>query len=154
MNESITENVRRFSSAFRAVMHTFHSLSMTASKTAHFSLAQYRVLMLVYHRKSMTLNELKNALSVAQSSASEMVKRLVQLRHLRKEKDLADGRITRFHLTARTEKLIEKQMSGMTEVYQKVLEPLTSAEKDQLVQAFETIQALLQKVQLPRSDGK
>jgi DNA-binding MarR family transcriptional regulator len=145
MDSNLTNNLERFSNAFIPMMHFFHNIASEASKGADFTLAQYRVLMLVRHREAMSINDLRNQLRIAQSTASEMVDRLVQQSLLLKEKDLKDKRITLFKLSKKGEKILERRKDIMKDGYRKVLEPLTDDEQIELVEALETIVKIIQK---------
>jgi len=141
----MTDLLKRFSNAFIPMMHLFHNIASEASRGAEFTLPQYRVLMLVKHRGSMSISELRNQLKIAQSSASEMVDRLVQQKLLLREKDPNDRRITIFKLTKKAERIMEQRKSVVEDCYRKVLEPLSQAQQEELVGAFETILRIIQQ---------
>lgn len=145
MAPQFEENITRFARAFLPIMHIFHNLAGQVVKLTDFSLAQYRVLMLVHRRGSMSVNQLKESLNIAQSTASGMIDRLVQQKHLYRRKHPHDRRVTLFKLTPKTEKKLQEHLSSMENIYRNILEPLTPAEQRQLVESFETILALLQK---------
>ncbi len=145
MSNNLDENLSRFSSAFLPIMHMFHHLAGEVVKLTDFSLAQYRVLMLVHRRESMSINELKNSLNIAQSSASEMIDRLVQQNLLLKEKSAQDRRITIFKLAPKTRKVLQGHLASIENIYRKILEPLSEEEQKQLVEAFETVLFLMQQ---------
>ena len=139
MDKKLQENLERFANAFIPMMHFFHNIASEASKGADFTLAQYRVLMLVKHQGAMSINDLHHQLHIAQSTASEMVERLVQQDLLLREKDPNDKRITLFKLSKKAAKILERRKDMMEDCYRKVLEPLSPDEQIKLVEAFETI---------------
>lgn len=145
----MTENQKdfhlRLSRAFLPMMHIFHHMAVDVVKLTDFSLAQYRVLMLVYNQGSMSINELSANLNIAQSTASEMIDRLVNQKILRKKKHPQDRRITLFTLTPKSQKIIMRHLASISRIYEKLLDPLTPAEQEKLVTGFETILELLQK---------
>ncbi len=143
--DSLQNNIFRLGNAFLPIMHVFHQLAGEVVRLTDFSLAQYRLLMLVFRYEPLSVNELKKNLNIAQSSASEMINRLVRQKLLHREKDPADRRITRISLTPRTRKILQNHTASMQNIYRKILDPLTPKEQLQLVQAFETILVLLQK---------
>ncbi len=145
MNQPYGENLARLSQAFLPIMHIFHHLAGQVVKLTDFSLAQYRVVMLVYRSGSMSITQLKQSLNIAQSTASEMIDRLVQQKVLYREKDPGDRRITLFKLTPPTRRMIEEHLISMENIYRKILDPLTTTEQDKLVGSFETILTILQK---------
>lgn len=141
------DNVQILAQQFTRLMHLFHHLAGQVSKIGDFSLAQYRVLMLVKHYGPMTINQLQQRLSIAQSSASGMVARLEQSGWLKREKSITDRRLTVFHLTRKAETILQKRMHNMEIVYQKLLEPLSEQEQQQLLAAFATILKLIDNKQ-------
>lgn len=150
MNETKQDNLQRLAKAFPPVMHLFHHLAGEFSKIGEFTLAQYRVLMLVYHRGPMSIKTLMRQLNIAQSSASGMVDRLVQQGLLQLQKDPADKRVTVFELSAPARLLLKKRMNAMKQVYRKVLEPLDAAQQEELISAFETILRLTTSPDSPK----
>ena len=157
MDKNFTTNLERFANAFIPMMHFFHNIASEASKGADLTLAQYRVLMLVKHRGAMSINDLRNQLSIAQSTASEMVDRMVQQNLLARKKDPKDRRITLFKLSKKAEKILERRKDMMEDGYRKVLEPLSDNEQIELVEAFETILRIIdyeKKNQSSQTDRK
>jgi len=144
---TLEKNLERLSKSFIPIMHIFHNLACEVSRTADFSLAQYRVLMMVYNQGPMSINDLRTKLKMAQSSASEMVNRLVLNGHLSREKDVLDRRKTVFQLTKTTYNILKKQRESMKVMYKKILEPLNSKEQVELVLAYETILNLMNKIE-------
>jgi len=138
-------NLKRLAAAFTPVMHRFHHLALALTRVTDFSLPQYRVLMLVHHQGAMTINDLKQQLSTAQSTASEMVERLVKQDLLSIESDPDDRRRTVFKLTPHARRILKVQMNSLEKVFQRVLAPLDQKEQIELLQAFETILKLLER---------
>ena len=113
---------------------------------ADLSLAQYRVIMLVYQSGPMSINALKNRLNTAQSSASEIVNRLVKSGFLQREKSPTDRRVTIFQLTDRARELIQQRTRLMQDVFRDLLVHFSPEEQNQLVESFEFILKLMLKV--------
>ena len=146
MNEKLSQYVQRLAVSFPPIMHFFHHLAGQVSKLGAFSLAQYRVMMLVFHHGPMSISTLKNRLGIAQSTASEMVERLVQQDLLVRAMDKTDRRVTLFRPSPKAVRMLQKRKQNMLTVYQQMLEPLTGAEQAKLVQAFDVILQLTQKI--------
>ena len=103
MNKISEENIDRLAKIFPGIMHFFHNIAGQVSRVGEFSLAQYRVLMLLYSRGSLNINELKNELGIAQSSASGMIDRLMAQELVIRDKLPTDRRITVLKLTNKAE---------------------------------------------------
>jgi len=149
MKNSSNPLVEELASAFPPIMHLFHHLAGQVSKLGEFTLAQYRVLMLVHHQGPMSISDLKNHLNVAQSTASEMVERLVRQKWLRRETCKQDRRVTLFRLTDNASRLLEQRKTDMQQVYQQLLRPLSLDEQRDLVEAMKVIVRLTRKHQHP-----
>ncbi len=124
-------------------MHTLHNLAWKISKTGEFSLAQYRLLMLLTDKGQMTISEFMRYMGVAQSTASELVSRLVDQGYIVKKKSETDRRKTIFELTPKAGQVLGRRRHEMELIYQKVLDPLPPQEQVKLVEAFEVIAELL-----------
>lgn len=144
MNSALERNINRMARVFPAIMHFFHHVAGQVSKFGEFSLAQYRVLMLLYHRGSLTVNDLKRELGTAQSTASGMIERLVNLGLVIRDKNPDDLRIRILKLTPKAQKIIKTRINNMTEVYAKVLQDFSEEEGTQLIRSLEKISEILQ----------
>ncbi len=138
-------NIQKLAPLFTRLMHLLHHLAGEASKLGDFTLAQYRVLMLVKTMGPMTIKQLQNRLLIAQSSASGIVTRLEQQGWLKREKSAKDRRLTVFHLTRKSESLLKRRMQEMEKVYKKIMAPLSPQEQEQLLEAFATILRLIDR---------
>jgi len=143
MNKKLTKNIERLSGAFPTVMHFFHNIAGQVSKVGEYSLAQYRVLMLLYHRGKLTVTDLHNELHTAQSTASGMIDRLVQQELVIREKDNRDKRKCYLNLSKKARNDLDKRMHSMNEVYEKILQDFSLAEQDQLIKALENVAQIL-----------
>ena len=134
---------QRFASSFRVTMHTLHNLAWKISKTGKFPLAQYRLLMLLTDKGPMTVSEFKQYMGIAQSTASELVSRLVDQGYITKKKAEEDRRKTIFELAPKAKQVLSRRRKEMKVIYQKVLDPLPPKDQVKLVEAFEAIAELL-----------
>lgn len=142
------KNIKRLSEAFPPVMHFFHHVAGQVSKIGEYSLAQYRVLMLLLHNEQMTVSELHHALNTAQSTASEMVTRLVQQGLVERYSDPQDGRRTLLRLSAKAQKDLLGRLDAMTDVYREILKNFQKEEQEDLIKALEKIASILNKEEL------
>lgn len=139
MNRATQENARRLDELMSPVMQLMHRFTVQMSKCEDFTMAQHRALMMVYHAGTMTIKQFQENLSVAQSTASETVERLVQSGWLKKTKDPKDGRITVFSLTAKADRLRKEKEAGRIKILEKILEPLSNEEQRAFLVSFEML---------------
>jgi len=144
----LSKNIKRLSEAFPPVMHFFHHVAGQVSKIGEYSLAQYRVLMLLHHNEKMTVSDLHHALNTAQSTASEMVARLVQQGLVERHSDPQDGRKTVLKLSRKAKKDLLSRLDAMTDVYREILKNFREEEQEDLIRALEKIASILSKEEL------
>ncbi len=147
MSKRTEKNIRQLAGIFPEIQRFFHNLSIRVSKTGEFTIAQYRVLSLLEHYDKMTVNDLKNRLNIAQSSASGLVERLDQLGLVKKRTDVQDKRVTEFTLTAKAKRILGKKADSMEEVYMKILDPLSDKDQKLFLESFENLKNLIKKIE-------
>ncbi len=139
----MNDNPRRLAEIFSPVMNLLHQIAAKGVKQTDLSLPQFRVLVLIRQNDSMSIKDLYQQLSTAQSSASEMIDRLVRLGYLYRKKDPEDRRRTLFKLSMKAERMLVEEMDSMQRVYTQILGQLSQDEQSELLKAFETIEKLL-----------
>ena len=147
MIKRTSKNIQKLAGIFPQVQRFFHNISIEVSKTGHFTIAQYRVLTLLEHYDKMTVNELKDHLNIAQSSASGLVDRLKQLGMIKSTHAVKDKRVTELSLTAKAKRIIQKRMSSMDEVYRNMMEPLDAGDQKKFIESFDTLLKLVEKIE-------
>lgn len=101
--------------------------------------------MLLHHHERMTVGDLHHALNTAQSTASEMVNRLVKQGLVERERDPDDGRRTVLKLSPGAKKDLLNRMEAMTEVYREILRNFSREEQEELIHSLEEIARILNK---------
>ena len=147
MSQRTEKNIQILAGIFPEIQRFFHNVSIQVSKTGEFTLAQYRVLSLLEHFEKMTVNDLKNHLNMAQSSASGLVERLEQLGLIKKKTDARDKRVTELTLTAKAKRILRKRADSMVGVYRKILGPLSYKDQKLFLDSFENLKNLIKKIE-------
>jgi DNA-binding MarR family transcriptional regulator len=153
MNKKTKGNAKRLEKLMSPVMRLMHRFSAQLSKCEDFTIAQHRALMMVFNAGTMTIKQFQENLSIAQSTASETVERLVQLGWLEKGKDLKDRRITIFSLTKNADRMLNEKKAERIKIMEKIMEPLTEKEQRKFLEGFELLLAKHQERQ-PNSNRK
>lgn len=102
LSEQQAQALRAFRMIFRAVRRHYQLLE----KQTGISGAQAWALSLLADQAGMTVGELAVAMSVHQSTASNLVEKLVQLGLASRRKDATDLRVTRLEASARGQRLL------------------------------------------------
>ena len=147
MTRKTEKNIQKLTSIFPQIQRFFHSVSIEISKTGEFTIAQYRVLSLLEHFGKMTINDLKEQLNIAQSSASGLVDRLEQLELIKRNTGLKDKRVTELTLTAKAKKILRNKTDSMESVYRIILESLSNSDQKIFVESFENLLNLIKKIE-------
>ena len=147
MNKNLQKNIESLGVIFPPIQRFFHNLSIEVSKTGEFTIAQFRVLSLLEHFGKMTINDLKEHLNIAQSSASGIVDRLEHIGYVKRGVDKNDKRITLLELTPRAKKMLTEKMSLMDNVYKKILEGLSEKEQKEFITLFEDMLKYIEKIE-------
>lgn len=153
MKKTTKESARRLDELMAPVMRLMHRFSAQMSKCEDFTIAQHRALMMVSHAGTMTVKQFQENLSIAQSTASETIERLVHLGWLKKGKDPKDRRITVFSLTEKADRRHKRKEAKRIKILEKLLEPLSDAEQKKFLDSFELLLTRHQERQ-PNSHGK
>jgi len=148
MSNQTEKNIQRLGIIFPEIQRFFHNLSVEVSKTGDFTIAQYRVLSLLSHFGKMTVNDLKNHLNIAQSSASGIVDRLEQIGLLKRSTSITDKRVTQLELTGKAKKILLQNVESMDNVYKKILESLNEDDQNEMINSFEKLLQLIHKIEV------
>jgi DNA-binding MarR family transcriptional regulator len=89
------------------------------------------------------LTTLATELSIAMSSASEMVDKLVNLGLVCRSVDTESRRRITIQVTAEGEKLISDLQKGIVDNYRSLLQRLSDSDQERLVDALETLVEIL-----------
>ncbi len=146
MARNTEKNIRELANIFPQIQRFFHSISIEVSKTGEFTIAQYRVLSLLELFGKMTVNDLKDNLNIAQSSASGLVDRMEQLGLLKRDTGAKDKRVTELTLTPKAKKILKRKNDSMEDVYRSLLETLSYSDQKIFVESFENLLKLIGKI--------
>jgi MarR family transcriptional regulator, organic hydroperoxide resistance regulator len=139
VNRKTKQNARRLDELMSPMMLLMHRFNIRMSRCEELTIAQHRVLMMVHHAGTMTVKQFQESLLTAQSTASEMVERMVRQGWLKKCKNPEDGRITVFALTGKADRLLKEKEAKRILILEKILEPLSSGEQARFMESFEMI---------------
>jgi DNA-binding MarR family transcriptional regulator len=139
MIDKTKRNARRLDGLMGPMMQIMHRFTSQISKCEDFTFAQHRALIMVYHAGSMTIKQFQENLCIAQSTASEMVERLVQQGWLIKNKAPDDRRNTVFSLSEKADRFRKEKEAARVQILEKVLEPLNGEEQMRFLESFEML---------------
>ena len=126
------------------IMGAFHSLNRHHPSGAAITMRQYQTLILLSVHTHLTVSELCEKLTLAASTCTELVNRLLQLGFVEKHSEEVDRRQVGIHLTDLGREVMEQRQRDVVAMFEGLLAQFTAEEAAELVGSFEKIQTLLQ----------
>lgn len=124
-------------------MKVMGRLRSTLHEGMDLSYNQFKMLLAINDKGTCPLTTLATELSIAMSSASEMVEKLVNLGLVRRSVDSESRRRVTIQVTVEGENLISDLQKGIVENYRSLLERLSDSDQERLVEALETLVKIL-----------
>jgi DNA-binding MarR family transcriptional regulator len=133
--QEMIENI--FRSASRLMRADCDDVELTPSQTF--------VLRTLETDGQMTVSDLRRITNGAQSTASEMVARLVKQGYVHKKPSPDDGRAVTIAITANGKAILRARLESMLRRHRTVLAALTTTDQERMLNAFETIVELMDR---------
>lgn len=137
------ERIARIAEMYPQIMKVMGRLRSTLHEGMDLSYNQFKMLLAINDKGVCPLTTLAAELSIAMSSASEMVDKLVHLGLVCRSVDAESRRRVTIQLTTAGEKLISDLQKGIVENYRSLLNRLSDRDQARLVDALETLVDIL-----------
>jgi DNA-binding MarR family transcriptional regulator len=139
------ERIARIAEMYPQIMKVMGRIRSTLHEGMDLSYNQFKMLLAINDKGICPLTALAAELSIAMSSASEMVDKLVNLGLVCRSVDSESRRRVTIRLSEKGEDLISELQKGIVENYRSLLERLNEDEQERLVNALETLVEILAK---------
>ncbi len=113
---------------------------------SELTLTQISALQYIYHIPNITLKGLAECLVIAQSSASELVDRLVKMKYLERRVSPEDRRKIILNLSPKGKRFIEQHIKETKEFYEKSLSQLSLQEQREYLHAMKKFYEITQQI--------
>jgi len=137
------ERIARIAEMYPQIMKVMGRLRSTLHEGMDLSYNQFKMLLAINDKGICPLTTLAAELSIAMSSASEMVDKLVHFGLVCRSVDAESRRRVTIQLTAEGEKLIADLQKGIVDNYRSLLNRLSDSDQARLVDALETLVEIL-----------
>jgi DNA-binding MarR family transcriptional regulator len=137
------ERIVRIAEMYPQIMKVMGRLRSTLHEGMDLSYNQFKMLLAINDKGICPLTTLATELSIAMSSASEMVDKLVNLGLVCRSVDTESRRRITIQVTAEGEKLISDLQKGIVDNYRSLLQRLSDSDQERLVDALETLVEIL-----------
>lgn len=112
---------------------------------SRYSLPEVRILFELYHHEILTASDIMTALNIDKGYLSRVLQYFEKKKLISKKRSVNDGRAAHLYLTAVGKKEFEILNDASSKQIQKILENLTEADCDRLLQYMTGIKLILSK---------
>lgn len=130
---------------FQSVLARFFAIPARQPASGAVTFAQMRVLWIIDLEKDATLSRVAKWLGVTNSTATELVDRLVKARYVRREQSPEDRRQVMLSLRDRGRKMLADYAERRRERFQRLMRVVRKEDVDRMVSALETMNGILGK---------
>jgi len=121
------------------IMNVFHDLGRQHPADERLSMRQFQALIILNANEKLTLTQLCDKLSLARSTGTELVNRMIDLGLLQKQSEKKDQRSVTLTVSAKGADLLSQRQQMLTEMFMKFLSPFTASDRQTFVRCFEKI---------------
>lgn len=104
---------------------------------------QYQALIILYANQRLTLMQFCEKLSLAPSTGTELVDRLIDLGYFQKKEEAHDRRQVVLSVTPKGIELLQQRRSALSEMFERYLEPFSENDRQKFYESFDTIWRLI-----------
>jgi DNA-binding MarR family transcriptional regulator len=137
------ERIARIAEMYPQIMKVMGRLRSTLQEGMDLSCNQFKMLLAINDKGICPLNTLAAELTIAMSSASEMLDKLVNLGLVSRSVDAESRRRVTIQVTDAGAHLISELQKGIVDNYRSLLERLSDVDQERLVDALETLVEIL-----------
>ena len=125
------------------IMSAFHDLGRQHPSDEKLSMRQFQALIILHADEKLSLTQLCEKLSLAPSTGTELVNRMISLGFVEKVGEESDRRQVLLKMTPKGIELLQQRREALSEMFRKFLEPFPPKEQEEFVRSFERIWELI-----------
>ena len=138
-NATTDERIERVDELLSEVQRRAFRLASIVSRESSLTVQQFLALAYLTDRGGRAVNDLRNALGIAQSTASELVTRLERGGYVLKERDPRDARSLRVELTPKGREAVRKRRRSAREYYKTLFIGIPDSDQNSMVSSLEAL---------------
>jgi DNA-binding MarR family transcriptional regulator len=142
------EQAKKLAELAPKIMNAFHDLGRQHPSGEKLSMRQFQALIILKASASLTLSQLCNKLSLAASTGTELVNRMIDLGHIQKAHEQKDQRQVMLTVTPKGHELLKQRQQALAEMFTNFLSKFPVEEQKNFVCCFEKIWEFMQKYHL------
>jgi DNA-binding MarR family transcriptional regulator len=133
------ESVERLDALLSELQRRSFRITSILARGSSLTFQQYIALAYLSERGPCAVNDLRAAMGIAQSTASELVTRLQKSGFVTKERDPRDARSLRVELASKGREAVRKRRRAARDFYKEIFGMLSEGDQDFFTQALETV---------------
>ena len=142
------EQAKKLAELAPKIMNAFHDLGRQHPSGEKLSMRQFQTLIILNASESLTLSQLCNKLSLAPSTGTELVNRMIDLDYIQKAHEQKDQRQVLLTVAPKGLKLMKQRQQALAEMFSRFLESFSTEDQKNFLYFFEKIWELIQKYHL------
>jgi len=142
------EQAKKLAELAPKIMNAFHDLGRQHPQGEKLSMRQFQALIVLNASEKLTLSQLCEKLSLAPSTGTELVNRMISLNLIQKEHEHKDQRQVMLSVAPKGLELMKQRQQVLAEMFSKFFEKFPDEDKKKFVSCFEQIWEFIQKYHL------
>lgn len=130
------------------IMNAFHDLGRQHPEKEKLTMRQFQALIILNANESLTVSQLCEKLSLAPSTGTELVNRMISLDYIQKSHQGKDQRQIMLSVALKGMELLQQRQQALSKMYEKFLTPFTEDDRKHFMSSFENIYYFIQKYHL------
>ncbi|MBN2356866.1 MarR family transcriptional regulator [candidate division KSB1 bacterium] len=126
------------------IMSAFHDLDRHHEQPQTLTMRQYQAMILLSVNDQLTVSELCEKLTLAPSTGTELVNRLLQLGYVAKQTADVDRRVVGLSLTNKGRRVLQQRQQDIITMLSSFLQKFEESEEEELLRSFRRIYELMQ----------
>ncbi len=132
------------------LMNAFHDLGTQHPKGTKLSMRQFQALIILNANNQLTLSQLCGKLSLAASTGTELVNRMISLKFIKKETDVDNQRNIIISIAPKGLEFLKKRQETLTDMFSRFLSPFSEEDREAFTQSFQTIWEIIAKYRVQK----
>jgi DNA-binding MarR family transcriptional regulator len=142
------EQAKKLAELAPKIMNAFHDLGRQHPAGEKLSMRQFQALIILKASESLTISQLCEKLSLAPSTGTELVNRMIALDLIQKGQEGKDQRQMLLSVSSKGFELLKQRQQALSKMFTNFLSPFPPEDQKNFVKSFEKIWQFIQKYHL------
>ena len=142
------EEAQKLAELTPKIMNAFHDLGRQHPQKEKLTMRQFQALIILNANETLTVSQLCEKLSLAPSTGTELVNRMISLDYIHKSHQGRDQRQILLSVAPKGMELLQHRRKALAEMFAKFLNPFIEEDRKSFLNSFENIYGFIQKYHL------